>query len=196
MLGTNTTTYAYELNTKNLETDSILQISINKMPGAAIHIPVLSWNPHPVFNIRFVGSISFHETEFSYTYAQNGKSRVKTTRTQPTMLNFPLLIKLNTRRLNNFSAYAISGLSYSLDLASQKDVDQRLGEPIVKLKQHEYAYHVGGGFDFYLPYFKFGMEIKVSNGINNLLIQDNTFFSSPLSSLKSKTWWFSITFEG
>ena len=122
--------------------------------------------------------------------------KTKSTRTQPTLINFPLLIKLSTKRLTNFSAYALSGFSYSIDLASQKDVDQTLSEPIIKLKQHDYAYHVGGGFDFYMPYFKFGIDIKLTNGINNLLIQDNTFFSKPLSSLKSHIWWFSITFEG
>ena len=196
MLGTNTTTYSYEINEAGLLNDSIEHIALNRMPGLGIHVPVLSWNPHPVFNVRFVPSISFHETEFKYTYISNGVLKQKVTRTQPTLLNFPLLLKLNTRRMNNFSAYATTGLSYSLDLASQEDVDQRLGDPIIKLKKHDFAYQVGGGFDFYLPYFKFGIDIKITNGINNLLIQDNTFFSTPLSSLRSQCWWFSLTFEG
>ena len=80
------------------------------------------------------------------------------------MLNFPILLKANTKRINNFAAYALTGLSYSYDLASQEDVEQSTTEPIVKLKKHDFAYHVGGGFDFYLPYFKFGIEIKLTNG--------------------------------
>ena len=87
-------------------------------------------------------------------------------------------------------------LDVRADLASQEDVQQSTTEPIVKLKKHDFAYHVGGGFDFYLPYFKFGIEIKLTNGMKNLLIQDDTFFAAPLESLKSQTWWFSITFEG
>lgn len=196
MLGINTTTYNYQLNTDKISTDSIKRISINSQPGFAIHLPVFSYNPIPVLGFRTVPSISFHETEFVYTYVQKDKLKTKSTRTQPTLINLPLLVKLSTKRLNNFSAYAISGFSYSIDLASQKDVDQTLSEPIIKLKQHDYAYHVGGGFDFYMPYFKFGVDIKLTNGINNLLIQDNTFFAKPLSSLKSHIWWFSITFEG
>lgn len=176
--------------------DSIEQITLNPMPGLGIHVPVISWNPHPVFNLRLVPSISFHETEFRYTYLSYGKLKQKSTRTQPTLLNFPLLIKLNTRRLNNFSAYALTGFCYSLDLASQQAVDQRPEDPIVKMKKHDFSYQVGAGFDFYLPYFKFGLDIKISNGINNLLIQDHTFFSQPLSGLRSQCWWFSLTFEG
>lgn len=196
MLGTTISTYSYKLNEPGLVTDSIQSIAFNKMPGMAIHIPVVSWNPHPVFNLRIVPSISFHETEIVYNYISRGKLTSRSTRTQPTLLNFPLLIKLNTKRLNNFSAYAITGFSYSLDLASQKDVLPNEADPILKLSQHDFAYHVGGGFDFYLPYFKFGIDIKLTNGINNLLIQDNTFFSNPLSGIRSQTWWFSITFEG
>ena len=101
-----------------------------------------------------------------------------------------------TKRINNFAAYGIGGFQYSLDLASQKDVDQSLGESIVKIKQHDWQYQVGGGFDFWLPYFKFGLELKISNGIKNVTIQDDSFFMSPLASLKSKVWWFSLTFEG
>jgi hypothetical protein len=196
MLGTNTTTYSYEINEAGLLQDSIRHITLNRMPGLGIHVPVISWNPHAVFNIRLVPSISFHETEFSYSYVKNGKLKQISTRTQPTLLNFPVLLKLNTKRLNNFSAYAITGFSYSIDLASQRDVQQVSSNPILKLKRDDFAYHVGGGFDFYLPYFKFGIDIKITNGITDLLIQDRTFFSNPLNSLRSQCWWFSLTFEG
>ena len=55
---------------------------------------------------------------------------------------------------------------------------------------------VGGGADMFLPYFKFGMELKMGIGIPNLLIDDGTRFSAPLQSLRSKTWIFTFTFEG
>lgn len=121
---------------------------------------------------------------------------MKETRLESTTIDFPLMLKLRTKRLSNFAAYGIAGFQYSIDLASQADVDQTLGDPIVKVLKHDYAYQVGGGFDFWMPYFKFAVELKISNGIRNVIIQDNTFFMNPLSSLKTKVWWFSITFEG
>jgi hypothetical protein len=195
-LGGTSTTYNYELKTSFTEFDSVYQININAGPGFAIQLPLISWNIHSTFHLRTIPSLTFHDTEFLYSFWRNGERETKSTRTQPTLLNFPLLLKLNTKRINNFAAYAITGASYSYDLASQDDVDQSLSDPIIKLKRHDFAYHVGGGFDFYLPYFKFGIEIKLSNGMRNLLIQDDTFFSAPLQSLKSQVWWFSITFEG
>lgn len=195
-LGGTSTRYQYQLKTNFSEFDSVFQVSIKSGPGFAIHLPLISWNIHSTFHLRTIPSLTFHETIFEYSHWRDGERIVKSTRTQPTLLNFPILLKANTKRINNFSAYALGGLAYSYDLASQEDVDQTLSDPIVKLSKHDFAYHVGGGFDFFLPYFKFGMEIKLSNGIKNLLIQDNTFFSSPLESLKSQIWWFSITFEG
>lgn len=195
-LGGTSTRYRYELKPNFSSSDSIFQIAVNAGPGFAIHLPLVSWNISPVVHIRTIPSITFHDTEFSYSYWSKGEREIRSTRTQPTLLNFPLLLKLNTKRINNFGAYALGGFGFSVDLASQEDVDQTISEPIIKLKRTDWAYHVGGGFDFFLPYFKFGLEIKLTNGIKNLLIQDDTFFSKPLNSLKSQIWWFSITFEG
>ncbi len=195
-LGVTSSGYRYELKQGFTQFDSITQISVNRGPGFAIHLPLVSWNIHPTVHLRLLPSLTFHETVFDYTFLKNGRNENKITRTQPTLLNFPLVVKINTKRINNFVGYALGGFGYSYDLASQSDVDQTLGAPIVKLQKHDFQYHVGGGFDFFLPYFKFGLEIKLTNGVKNLLIQDETFFSAPLESLKSQVWWFSLTFEG
>ncbi|MEO9531345.1 MAG: outer membrane beta-barrel protein [Crocinitomicaceae bacterium] len=196
MLGTNTTSYNVQFKDNPFQYDSVSNINIESRPGMAIHIPLVSYNAHETFHFRFLSSISFHETNFNYAYYEEGRLKRKQYRTEPVYLNFPLFVKVNTKRINNFSAYALGGAGYSLDLASQKDVEQSVQSPILKLKQHDWQYHVGGGFDFYLPYFKLGLEIKTTRGITNIMIQDNTFFSSPIESLKSRMWWFSITFEG
>jgi hypothetical protein len=195
-LGVNTTNYRYQLKEDFMQYDSVININMNSGPGFAIHLPLVSWNLHPSVHLRTIPSLTFHETQFEYIYIKNGQREVRSTRSQPTLINFPLLLKLNTKRINNFAAYALTGFSYSFDLASQINVEPKESAPIVKLSQHDFAYHVGGGFDFYLPYFKFGIEIKLTNGIKNLVVPDDTFYSAPLESIKSKIWWFSITFEG
>jgi hypothetical protein len=194
-LGVNTADFRYSLSLDSTSLDSITGISIRKQPGFNLGI-ISSWNIHETISLRFVPSLAFQERLFEYTYIKKGEQKVKTNRIESTTLDFPLMLKIRTKRLTNFAAYAIAGMQYSLDLATQKDVDQTLGDPIVKIQQHDYAYQVGGGFDFWMPYFKFAIELKISNGIKNVIIQDNTFFMDPLSSLKTKVWWFSITFEG
>ncbi|WP_051568501.1 type IX secretion/gliding motility protein PorT/SprT [Crocinitomix catalasitica] len=195
-LGVTSTAYNYTLKQNYSSFDSVYNVSIKSGPGFAIHIPLISWNLSPTVHLRTIPSLTFHESTFEYSYISNGKTEIKQTRSEPVLVNLPLILKLNTKRINNFSAYAIGGLVYSFDLASQEDVEQKVSDPIIKLTRHDFSYQVGGGFDFYLPYFKFGIEIKLSNGMKNLLIQDDTFFSSPLESLKTRVWWFSLTFEG
>ena len=100
------------------------------------------------------------------------------------------MMKLRSKRINNFAAYALVGAQYSVDLASQKDVVTVPGQSIMKIKKHDFSTQFGGGFDFFMAYY------KISNGFKDLLIQENTLFSAPLNSLTSKVWWFTITFEG
>ena len=194
-LGGNTSDFRYQINPDSAYTDSISSITVKKQPGFNLGI-IGSWDIHESVHIRFIPSISFQERLFSYTFYEDKELRRKENRLESTYLDFPLLLKLRSKRLNNFAAYAIGGFQYSLDLASQKDVEQSDIDPIVKIKQHDWQYQVGGGFDFWLPYFKLGLELKISNGVKNVAIQDNTFFMDPLASLKTKVWWFSITFEG
>jgi hypothetical protein len=55
---------------------------------------------------------------------------------------------------------------------------------------------MGGGFDFFLPYFKFAVEFKTSIGINDILIHEDTPFSNPIESLRTRSFIVSFTFEG
>lgn len=74
-------------------------------------------------------------------------------------------------------------------VAVNKDKD------FVKLKKNDYGYQIGLGLDCYLERFKFAPEIKMYHGLNNLLVDDPKIFSSSLSSLKSKIFLLSFTFE-
>ena len=47
-----------------------------------------------------------------------------------------------------------------------------------------------------VPGVKFGMELKMGIGLPNVFLDDQTRFSSPIQSLRTKTWVLSFTFEG
>lgn len=193
LLGANTSDFRYTFQPTVINGDSIYNVGINKAPGFNIGI-VSSWNIHPMFHIRFVPGLSFQEREFKYF--DNNNENGKVTRLESTNLDFPLMLKLRTKRINNFAAYALIGAQYSIDLASQHDVDVNFGDDIMLMKQHDFSTIFGGGFDFFMAYYKFAFEIKLANGFKDLLLQKDSYYTAPLTSLKSKVWWFSITFEG
>ncbi|MDA8715491.1 hypothetical protein N9M27_06360, partial [Flavobacteriales bacterium] len=66
----------------------------------------------------------------------------------------------------------------------------------LKIKKPDYSFELGVGTDFFLQYFKFGLELKYSMGFPNALIQENNQWSRPIDSLRNQMWLFSITFEG
>lgn len=116
---------------------------------------------------------------------------------ESTFLNFPLSVKIRSKRLNNCAAYMIGGFKYTIDLASQKDARNTIpGQEVIKLNNIDFGYEAGAGMDFFLPYFKFGIELKVGMGMRNLLVKDQTIYAQSLDRLRSKVFLVSFTFEG
>jgi len=194
-LGMNFADFNYNYFPGFYNQDTIVNVNVNRIPGFNLGI-VSSWDIHETFHIRFIPYLSFQEREFQYQTLRNGLLITETDRLESTNLDFPLMLKLRTKRINNFAAYGLTGIQYSLDLASDIDVAVNAGDRIIKMQRHDFSTQFGGGFDFFMVYYKFAIEVKLSNGFKNLRIDDGSYFSSPLTSLKSKVWWFTITFEG
>ena len=55
---------------------------------------------------------------------------------------------------------------------------------------------MGAGADFFLPFFKFSVELKTEFGMRNVLIQDDTPFSAAFDELRTRSFIISFTFEG
>ena len=49
--------------------------------------------------------------------------------------------------------------------------------------------------DFYLEYFKFSPQIKLTYGILNLLSEDETIYTKSVEKLTTNAWLLSFTFE-
>ena len=197
LLSYNTSDFFVKLKPSVPFTDSLLVLDHFKKPGFNLGI-VASLNANPNWSIRFLPTLSFQERVLQYEFRQSDGSLVFFQKPiESTYLEFPLLVKFRTDRINNFAAYMVAGGKFCIDMASQKDVDNALDDDVVvKLRRNDYAAEVGGGVDMFLPYFKFGIELKASFGIPNLLIDDATRFSTPIESLRSKAWILTFTFEG
>jgi hypothetical protein len=83
-------------------------------------------------------------------------------------------------------------LSYILLL--QDEINDE-GQEIVKLKKNDLMGEIGFGIDYYLEYFKFSPQIKLSYGILNLLSRDETVYTKSINHLSTNGWMLSFTFE-
>ena len=146
------------------------------------------------FNLRFIPGISFVGRSMEYTlYEQDTVPVVYDKVVNSVYMEIPLYFKFRSRRINNWRVYIIGGGKFMYDMATKEEVES--DEVILKMKREDYTWDLGVGVDFYMEYFKMSTEVKMSFGLNNLLVEDQTVFTNSIESLKSKTFLFSIYFE-
>ena len=171
-------------------------------PGINIQI-VTDLRPGRYFDIRFLPGVSFGQRNVRYYTIPKDKSGEPTLyneqqRLESSFLEFPLLLKFKGDRLNNVRPYIIGGFNFRYDLAAKKEFDDE--KPVyIRLKRPDLYYETGAGLDFYLKYFKLGIELKMSNGIGNILADDlvpaHKEFRNAIEKMKSQIWVIAFHFE-
>ena len=145
-------------------------------------------------DFRFIPTLSLAERRIFYTLNDNTVLTDENKKIESTFIEFPVSIKYKSSRYNNGRAYIMTGLKYSLDLASQRNIDDE-GLEIVKIKKDDFLYEIGLGLDFYLPYFKFSPELKANFGLTNLVVNDGSIYSRSITGMKKRGFSISLTFE-
>ena len=156
-----------------------------------------SWDATKNLHVRFIPGLSFQDRSLEYRFEEDGGTDLKVRRTESVFLNFPLLLKLRTDRVGNYAAYALVGAKFSRDMQSQEETNQQLASDfILRLESGNSSIDLGAGVDIFLPFFKFSIEGKFELGNRNILIQDDSQYSAPLQSLKTRSFVLSLCFEG
>ena len=180
--------------------DSLFVYSVTSSPTPGFTIGILgNLRLGNYTDLRFIPSLSFGERILNYdirAYEDGQSQRIQTTKSiTSTLIDFPLELKYKSKRLNNFRAYVLGGITYTLDLASQRRGQKNSNDVTVKIQQHDLLAAVGVGFDFYTTYFKFGTQLKMSYGFNNLIKYEGNLYTDSIESLRSKVFLLSFTFE-
>lgn len=164
-------------------------------PGINIQI-VTDLRPSKYLDLRFLPGVSFGQRTIMYYKNQTPDPIPQVI--ESSFLEFPLLLKFKGDRLNNVRPYVIGGLNYRYDLAAKKEYDPDK-QVYIRLKKPDFYYEVGGGLDFYLTYFKLSIELKMSNGIGNVLVQDPApgypQYVNAIEKIRSQIWVLAFHFE-
>jgi len=174
-------------------TDAVTSITSPNSPGFAVGF-LARYNFTDFLEFRATPSLVFADRTVKYTYAtasQNTNSTVPATD-----LDFPFSLKLKSERIQDFRAYMLAGIKYSMAVGSKKnspDIDPL--QAVLRNKAGFGSYEVGLGADIYFEYFKLSPEIKLSNSFGNLLIPEANPYSSPLNKLSLHTVTISLIFE-
>lgn len=191
-LGLNTMDFVIKNSFNSTFPDSLVGDITRANPGFHIQI-VSNYRLGEYFDLRFLPGISFGQRDFNFF--RNGELVNEKHKLESNFLEFPLLLKYKAKRYYNFRPYLITGLNLRVDLAKTFSEDDEI---FMDLKRFDLYHEVGVGFDFYLPYFKLGIEIKYSYGFFNMLEKRTTIhpeFQNSIDKLNSSLFLLSFHFE-
>jgi len=192
-LGINALNFNIKKNDDFLANDSLLSMLSQDQKGFNLGI-VSNLRLGKYTDLRFIPTLVFGERILNYQFTDQNNNSLKSKRIESTLIDFPISLKYKSARYNNFRTYVMCGVKYSLDIASQSTIDDE-GQELVKLNNHDIMIEGGFGIDFYLQYFKFSPQIKISHGIINILSRDKTVYTQTINNLKTSGWMLSFTFE-
>lgn len=192
-LAINSLNFNINKNKNFLENDTLLSTLSKDQKGFNLGI-VSNLRLGRYTDLRFIPTLVFGERILNYQFNETSNLNLNDKRIESTLIDFPISLKYKSERYNNFRTYVMCGIKYSLDIASQSEIDDE-GQELVKLNNHDLMLEGGFGIDFYLQYFKFSPQIKISHGIINILSKDNTLYTQTLNNLKTSSWMLSFTFE-
>ncbi len=125
-------------------------------------------------NLRFEPGLFYNKRDLIYPeYAEFTKENDRYRDIKSTYIHLPLLLKISTKRINNFRPFIVGGFSTDFNLSSnQKNSDDNASN-VFRVMSQNINYELGLGFDFYLYYFKFSPSLRGIFSMQNELIQDN-----------------------
>jgi hypothetical protein len=176
--------------------DSILRAEPGVSPGYSVRLlGTLKLNNRLELRLN-PGLILGVDRTFTYTLGsrQLFENEIETKVIQSNIATFPVQLKFNSDRIQNFKVYMLGGFKLDYDLASNSG--SRNAEDLIKLKKADFGAELGIGFNFFLPFVTVSPEIKFSNGFTNLHSRDaNLKYSNIFDKMYSRMIQFSIHLE-
>jgi hypothetical protein len=175
-------------------TDSVNSITSAPLQGFAIGF-ITRYRIDDHIEVRGTPALIFADRGLTYIYATPSQDVTK--EIQTTTVDLPLSVKIKSDRINNFRAYIMGGVKYSLAVGKGNVASSDLNplDQIPKNLQGFGSYDVGMGCDIYFEFFKLSPEIRLSNSFGNILKPGTDPYSAPISSLSLHTITFSLIFE-
>lgn len=174
--------------------DTVYGVEVGRFVGFNVNM-IANLRLGKYFDLRLLPGLNFGQRALHYKYLKNGEVQKRSMQIESTFIDLPLTLKYKAARINNWRPFLVAGIDGKIDLAAQKKIKPE-DYPKIRLKNLDAYYEFGLGVDFFLEYFMFGIELKASWGINNIVAYDNTVFTDYFRRLNSRMLHLSFHFEG
>jgi Outer membrane protein beta-barrel domain len=191
-LGLNRADYRVFHSKDFIRNDSFTRVESVTGPGFNLGI-VSNLKIGEYFDLRFLPTLSFGEHNLKYSLS--GTERIINRRVESVFVELPFHARYKSAPFHDFRLFVIGGVKYSFDVASDSRTRQASG--LVKIAPTDFAMEYGAGIQFFFPYFIFSPEIKISQGLNNVLIFNSKLEqSNVIEKVLSRALTISLHFEG
>lgn len=176
----------HQTNIKNVELITTSGFNVGMLAD-------LRLNKH--FNLRFVPTLTLVNRQINYTLYQDAtkSSTLNVLKNdEAALLNVPISLKFRAARRGNLRPYVLAGGQLIYDMSSDKNVNDK---EVLNLNTTDFGLHFGLGIDFYLEFFKFGIETKYVYGLTDLKIDNGTQYYDVFESIHHRGLQVILTFE-
>ncbi|SCY26206.1 probable protein-translocating porin PorT [Nonlabens sp. Hel1_33_55] len=190
-MGLNTYDYKFDYN------EIVDEIQTEKTAG--FNVGVLSdLRINEYLNLRFEPGVAFVQRNLFFTDPSFNSPEQFIREVSSTYIQLPILLKVSTKRLNNFKPFVIGGASYSHNLSSNEENPDDNSAGQFRQKTGVFNYEMGLGVDLYLPYFKFTPSIRGVFAITDELVRDenpDSPYTGSVDSMLSRGIFLNFTFQ-
>ncbi len=179
--------------------DFILNDSFNILQGIAgsgLNVSMLAnMKLGDNFDFRFLPGFSFVNRKFETLEVNSTRTQIKDI--ESVLVQIPFQIRFKSDPFHDMRVYVMGGVKYSYDVATNARIRKEQASRLILISPHDFSIEVGGGFQFFFPFFIFSPEIKYSQGFGNILIYNGKQTTTHLvEKLLSRTFTISLHFEG
>lgn len=189
--------YDFQFNYEQDMEDILVETNLGFSVGLISNLRINDY-----FDLRFEPGlyISQRNLQYSPNYFQgleyNDSDLLREVKS--TYVHFPLLLKISTKRVNNFKPFILGGFSTALNLSSNEENpdDNSVGQ--FRTKKSMLFYELGFGVDLYLYWFKFTPSIRGVFALNDEVVRDvdpNSPWTSNINTMKTRGIFINFTFQ-
>jgi hypothetical protein len=192
-VGLNVMDFSVTPSYEHYRVDSLLANVTNLSMG--FHIQVVSAaRLTDNLELRFLPGVAFGQRDLMFY--KGDKLYENPQRLESSYIELPWILKYKSKRVNNYRGFLVGGLNPRFDLAKTYREEDGI---YMDLKLNDLCYELGGGFDFYFPYFKLSIELRGSWGMFNVLNRrsstPNSKFQDAVEKLRSSAYMISFYIE-
>ena len=162
-IGFNAAQYKVAQSKYFLDYDSVKNITPLWKPGFQVGI-MGNLKLSNFIDIRTMPSFVLREKVLRFTLRDDS---IQSSGFESILFSLPVEFKFKSDRQTNFRFYVCAGGKLDFDFNSNSR--SRKANEVIKIKPIDYGYNLGVGFEFYFPNFILAPELKISNGLGNVL---------------------------